>query len=149
MSIVEVSGDILADPSELLVVPVNCVGVMGAGLAKAFRLRYPDSYQQYRQLCLDGQVRPGLVPIVDTGADAPSLAAMFPTKDHWRRPSEMVWVERGLEALVAAVADRWVLSVAVPALGCGLGGLDYEPVRARIIAALAPTCAQVRIYKPV
>ncbi len=129
-------GDLFASGAEALVNPVNCVGVMGKGLALQFRKAFPGNFEAYKAACDRGELRPGVMLVHDRGASAdPRYVVNFPTKRHWRSRSRMEDVEAGLAALVEEVRSRGIGSIAIPALGSGLGGLEWEDVRARIEAA--------------
>lgn len=132
------SGDLFAADAEALVNPVNCVGVMGRGLALAFRERFPDNFAAYAAACRRGAVVPGEMFVCATGRERPRLIVNFPTKRHWRDASRMEDLVRGLDSLTDLVRSSELRSVALPALGCGLGGLDWSEVRPRIEAAFAP-----------
>jgi O-acetyl-ADP-ribose deacetylase (regulator of RNase III) len=123
--IVECSGDIFERAAEgaVLVNPVNCVGVSGKGLAKEFKRRFPKQQRQYECLCGIGHVRPGKVLFFDP-------VVYFPTKNHWRNPSEIDWIRDGLIDLREFIELEHNIgrSLAVPALGCGLGGLSWSDV---------------------
>lgn len=143
-------GNLLDAEVEALVNPVNCLGVMSKGLALQFKLAFPDNFTAYRAACVRGEVQPGRMFVTETGAPTgPRLLINFPTKRDWRHPSHLEDIETGLMALVAVVQERGVRSLAVPALGCGLGGLFWEDVRPRIEAAFA-ALPEVRIllYPP-
>lgn len=136
-------GDLLASGAEALVNPVNCVGVAGKGLALAFRQRWPGAFEEYRRACASGWLRPGRILPVALPLFAvippPSQSIVivhFPTKRHWRTPSRLEDIEAGLTVLAAYLHEYAVRSVAVPALGCGLGGLAWQDVRPAIEAAL-------------
>ncbi|WP_027285558.1 type II toxin-antitoxin system antitoxin DNA ADP-ribosyl glycohydrolase DarG [Rubritepida flocculans] len=132
------TGDILAEPAEALVNTVNCVGVMGRGVALQFRNAFPDNFRAYEAACARGEVRPGQMFVFERQAlDAPRWIINFPTKRHWRGRSRIEDIEAGLVALVEEIRARNIRSVAIPPLGCGLGGLDWGQVRPRIEAALA------------
>ena len=108
--------------------PVNAAGVMGAGLALAFKERFPNNFFAYRTACELGRVRVGTVHIADLG-DALPVIINFPTKHHWRdEGSDLSSIRTGLDSLVAEVKKRNLRSVAIPALGCGLGGLEWGNV---------------------
>ncbi|MCS6930718.1 MAG: macro domain-containing protein [Acetobacteraceae bacterium] len=144
------TGDILAEPAEALVNTVNCVGVMGRGIALQFRHAFPDNFKAYEAACARGEVQPGRMFVFERQAlDAPRWIINFPTKRHWRGRSRMADIEAGLAALVEAIRIRNIRSVAIPPLGCGLGGLDWAEVRPRIVAALAalPEVA-VTVFEP-
>ena len=131
------TGDILAAQAEALVNTVNCVGVMGRGVALQFRQAFPANYEAYKVACGRGDVRPGHMFVVETGFIAnPKYIINFPTKRHWRGKSRMEDIEAGLEALVAEIRARAIRSIALPPLGSGLGGLRWADVRPRIEAAL-------------
>lgn len=133
MSILIRRGDLFDDPAEALVNPVNAVGVMGAGLAKEFRARFPANYRAYLRACKSGHVAPGRMFVYDYGAGrSPRYIINFPTKRHWKDPSRMADIESGLAGLRRTLAERAIASVALPALGAGLGGLDWPGVRRRI-----------------
>ena len=144
------SGNILEADVDALVNAVNCVGVMGKGLALQFKKRFPDVFRAYEEACRAGEVVPGRMHIVERAAGArPRLIVNFPTKRHWREPSRMDDIESGLEALVDELRTRRIRSVAIPALGCGLGGLDWSKVRPRIERVLSPlTDVDVLLFEP-
>lgn len=131
-------GNLLEANAEAYVNPVNTVGVMGKGLALAFKNRFPTAFDAYRKACNEGRVRIGSVFVYERpeSTGRPRVILHVPTKRHWREPSQMSFVEQGLEALVDTVRQRGILSVAVPALGCGLGGLAWAEVRPRMVQAL-------------
>jgi O-acetyl-ADP-ribose deacetylase (regulator of RNase III) len=114
---------------DMIVNPVNCVGVMGAGLAKAFSEHFPAMVPKYKQDCKRGILAIGEPTVYDRGSDeTPRYVVNFPTKHHWRNASDIAWIQCGLVGLREIINDRGVDSVAIPALGCGLGGLDVEQV---------------------
>lgn len=139
----EVTGNLLADDAQALVNPVNCVGVMGAGLALQFKEAFPGMFHIYRAACWQGQVRPGRVFPVATGD---RWVLNFPTKRHWRGPSRLEDIETGLYHLVGVMDYLGIKSVALPALGCGLGGLDWDEVRPLIHERLGGLPVDVRLY---
>lgn len=126
---------------------VNCVGVMGGGLAKQFRLRHPEMNLAYQAACANGQVKVGKMWSWYDSVESRWLIN-FPTKDDWRDPSEMEYIEDGLEDLRLVIADLNLHSIAIPPLGCGLGGLDWDDVLPRIISILGDVTARVEIYPP-
>ena len=131
-----VTGNLLAADSEALVNAVNCVGVMGRGVALAFKRTFPANYKAYKAACDRGELQPGRMFVFETGEMMPRLIINFPTKRHWRARSRLADIEAGLSALVAEVERHRIHSIAVPALGCGLGGLEWTEVRPRIHRAL-------------
>ena len=115
--------------AEAIVNPVNCVGASGAGLARQFARRYPENDRLYRQACQDSRVMPGRGLITETGLDNPGHIVNFPTKRHWRDESRLSNIRLGLRNLRRELLRRGIRSVALPALGVGLGGLDWRDVR--------------------
>jgi O-acetyl-ADP-ribose deacetylase (regulator of RNase III) len=128
-----VQGDILKADAEALVNTVNCIGFMGKGFALQFKKAYPQNFDAYHKACNAGEVQPGRMFIIDLHSMLnPKYVVNFPTKRHWRAESRYEDIESGLEALVAEVQRRGIRSIAIPPLGCGLGGLDWNKVRPMI-----------------
>jgi O-acetyl-ADP-ribose deacetylase (regulator of RNase III) len=142
-------GDILKADAEALVNTVNCVGVMGRGIALHFKRAYPANFKAYAAACKRGDVQPGRMFVHDTGQVAPRWIINFPTKRHWRGKSRIEDVQSGMSALVQEIQVRGIRSVAIPPLGSGLGGLAWGDVRPVIESALAAV-PDVRaiIYEP-
>ncbi len=131
------TGNLFDEDVEALVNTVNCVGVMGRGLALQFKRRYPDNYKAYSAACKREEVKPGAMFVYETGQLMnPRYIINFPTKRHWRSNSKIEDIESGLKALVTELCDRNISSVAIPPLGSGLGGLDWVSVKERIEASL-------------
>lgn len=131
-------GDLLESPAEALVNPVNTVGVMGKGLALQFKNAFPDNHREYVAACKRGRVRIGTMFVTETGGlPGPRWIVNFPTKGDWRRPSRIEYVRAGLQDLARVVRERGIRSIAIPPLGCGLGGLDWPLVRSVIEETLA------------
>ena len=130
------TGNMFSESAEALVNTVNCVGVMGRGVALQFKKRFPENFKAYEKACARKEVVPGKMFVFETGALFPRIIINFPTKRHWRQGSRMEDIEAGLADLVRVLRERGVSSVAVPPLGCGLGGLDWNLVRPKIEAAL-------------
>jgi O-acetyl-ADP-ribose deacetylase (regulator of RNase III) len=143
-------GDILKDDAEALINTVNCVGVMGRGIALQFKDAFPKNFKSYANACRRGEVQPGRMFVFETGElTPPRYIINFPTKRHWRGKSRMEDIDLGLKALVEVINEKHIRSVAIPPLGSGLGGLDWHKVRPRIEAALQPlTDVQAIIYEP-
>ncbi|MGI8913186.1 MAG: type II toxin-antitoxin system antitoxin DNA ADP-ribosyl glycohydrolase DarG [Chloroflexota bacterium] len=138
-------GNLLKTDAEALVNTVNCVGVMGKGVALQFKQAFPESYRRYVQACAAGEVQPGRMFVVPTdGLVNPKFIINFPTKRHWKAKSRLEDIDAGLQALVEEVQQRGIRSIALPALGCGNGGLQWSEVRPRIEAAFA-ALAEVRV----
>lgn len=127
------SGDVLAEDAEALVNTVNCVGVMGRGVALQFKRAWPENFKEYAAACERGDVIPGRLFIHETKQLVnPRYIINFPTKRHWRSKSRLKDIEMGLDALVQEVRARDIRSIALPPLGSGLGGLEWSEVRRRI-----------------
>ena len=121
-------GDILQDTSEALVNPVNCVGVMGKGLALRFKEMFPANYKAYQYACAAHLVLPGKLFVYERDLH-PRYIINFPTKRHWRDISLLKDIDAGLDMLRNIVIGLNICSIAIPALGCGLGGLDWSDVK--------------------
>jgi len=133
------AGNLLEANAEALVNAVNCVGVMGKGIALQFKRVYPQNYAFYRAACQRGEVRLGVMLIyVNSGASRPRYIINFPTKRHWKDRSRIEDIEAGLGALAQEIQQLGIRSAAIPPLGCGHGGLNWKDVRPRIQQALAP-----------
>ena len=131
------SGDILAEDAEVLVNTVNCVGVMGRGIALQFKKAFPGNFRVYAEACERGEVRPGRMFVFETGTlTNPRYIVNFPTKRHWRGNSRIEDIDAGLKDLARVVRERGIRSIAVPPLGSGLGGLEWSDVRPRVEKAL-------------
>lgn len=144
------TGDILKANAEAIVNTVNCVGIMGRGIALQFKKAFPANFRAYALACEGGEVQPGKMFVYDTGSFTnPRYIINFPTKRHWKGKSRIEDVESGLIALAREVSERGIKSVAIPPLGAGLGGLDWDDVRPRIAAALHDLPSlNVLIYEP-
>lgn len=130
------TGNLLTEKTEALVNTVNCVGVMGKGIALQFKKAYPDNFKAYKKLCDAAQLHPGQMFVCDRGTLlAPRYIINFPTKRHWRSPSKLEDIQIGLTALIEEIKQRDIKSIAIPPLGCGNGGLDWYVVKPMIIQA--------------
>ena len=131
------TGDILQEEAEALVNTVNCVGVMGRGIALQFKRAFPENFKAYAARCRRNAMQPGRVFVFETGRlTAPHYIINFPTKRHWRGKSRMEDIESGLASLALEIRSRGIRSVAIPPLGSGLGGLHWPEVRVRIEGSL-------------
>jgi O-acetyl-ADP-ribose deacetylase (regulator of RNase III) len=151
MSLHLTHGDLLKqDDVDAIVNTVNCVGVMGKGIALQFKNKWPDNFTQYQAACKAGKVRPGTMHVYDAGAYAqPHFVINFPTKDHWRGNSKLSFIEDGLKDLIAQVQKLGIRSIAIPPLGCGNGGLNWADVKPMIEAAFAALPdVDVRLFEP-
>ena len=126
--------------TEALVNAVNCVGVMGKGIALQFRREFSEDYfKDYKRACQGGELAIGKVHVYElkNAETNPRFIVNFPTKNHWRGQSRIEDIESGLQSLVEAIEQYEIKSMAMPALGCGLGGLDYAEVKFLIEKAFA------------
>src|SRR5215211_2471223 len=143
------TGDILEADAEALVNTVNCVGVMGRGIALHFKNAYPENFKAYAVACDRGEVQPGRMFVFQTDQLTPRWIINFPTKRHWRGKSRLGDIESGMDALVEEIRNRGIKSIAIPPLGSGLGGLDWKKVRGVIERGLEEVPdVQVLIYEP-
>ena len=144
------SGDILRADAEAIVNTVNCVGVMGRGIALQFKKAWPENFKIYAKACKRQEVKPGSMFIVETGQlTNPKFIINFPTKRHWRGASKMEDIESGLHALKKKMIQKQIKSIAIPPLGSGLGGLDWSLVRSRIEKTLGGLSdVEIIVYEP-
>jgi O-acetyl-ADP-ribose deacetylase (regulator of RNase III) len=143
-------GDILSDDAEALVNTVNCVGVMGRGIALQFKKAFPDNYKAYLEACNKGAVQPGRMFVHETGKlTPPKFIINFPTKRHWRGRSRIEDIQAGLDALEALLRAERIRSIAIPPLGSGLGGLEWNEVRGLIQDSIGKLeDIRVTVYEP-
>lgn len=143
-------GNLLRSDAEALVNTVNCVGYMGKGIALQFKKAFPNNFAAYHKACKQNQVLPGQMFVYESGDMVNSkIIINFPTKRHWRNSSHIEDVQSGLVALVEEVKNRGIKSIAIPPLGCGLGGLDWLEVKPLIEAAFAELPdVEVQLYEP-
>ena len=144
-----ITGNILDAKEEAILVPVNCEGVAGAGLAKQFKDEHPYWYMNYHDWCSKKQAGIGKLHCYRSTVkfrDLPKYIISFPTKTTWRKPSHVCYILCGLEALVELVAERDIKCVAVPWLGCGLGGLHKGAVRVLFMEYLRPGPVEYVVY---
>jgi O-acetyl-ADP-ribose deacetylase (regulator of RNase III) len=143
--LIQLKGNILDSMAHALVNPVNCGGIMGKGLALQFRRTYPRMYQDYQRVCLAGLLQPGSLHVFPVGA---RYIINFPTKIHWSGKSKLEFIDAGLQTLVEEILLRDIHSIAVPPLGCGLGGLMWKDVFPLIKKYLGPLPTEVQVYAP-
>lgn len=143
--IIHSEGDVLTSPAYALVNPVNTVGTMGAGLALKFKQAYPANFKAYIDACNRGTLRIGALlafPEMD------KLILNVPTKTDWKEPSTIDYIRRAMSNLVYYLVENKTESVAIPALGCGHGKLDYQQVLPIIEEYLEPYKGVAYVYKP-
>lgn len=121
-----IQSSILESQAQTVVNTVNTVGVMGKGLAHAFREKYPEMFKAYKNLCENNQFSVGQLWL---WRGANQWVLNFPTKKHWRYPSKLAYIEAGLEKFVANYESRGIREISFPRLGCGNGGLEWDEVR--------------------
>jgi O-acetyl-ADP-ribose deacetylase (regulator of RNase III) len=143
-------GNLLEDEAEALVNTVNCVGVMGKGIALQFKQAYPEMFSEYEKACRRKEVQPGKMHVVCTKSLLnPKYIINFPTKRHWKNKSRMEDIELGLADLIKVIKELNIKSIALPPLGCGNGGLRWDEVRPKIEAAFEHLKeVEVHLYEP-
>lgn len=151
MPIIITSGDLLSQEVDAIINTVNCVGVMGKGIALQFKNKWVDNFKAYEKACKDQQVITGKMFVHDLGrlAGKPYFIINFPTKAHWRSPSKLEYIVDGLDDLISVIRKNNIKSIALPPLGCGNGGLDWAVVRPLIEKAFsAVPDVEVRLFEP-
>jgi O-acetyl-ADP-ribose deacetylase (regulator of RNase III) len=119
-------GSLFDSGAQCLINPVNTVGVMGAGLAKAFRTRYPDMFATYRKMCEEGDLRPGQVAFWAAKREPEQVICLFPTKEHFSQKSTVLLIDASLRSFAKFAPYMNIETAAFPMVGCGLGGLDFD-----------------------
>lgn len=143
------TGNLLDSQAEVLVNTVNTVGVMGKGIALQFKEAYPHNFSVYRTACREGAFQIGqILAVADQDAFGPRTIVNFPTKQHWRSPSRYEYIEAGLVALAQYLIETRPAGIAIPPLGCGNGGLEWERVREMIEQHLADLPLEIYLYAP-
>lgn len=146
MPVTELSGTVFTGGCQTLVNTVNCVGVMGKGLAKEMKRRYPAMFAEYLPLCTAGKLNPGVLHLWRLDELPGSVWILnFPTKVHYRDPSQLDWIELGLKKFVAVHVDMGIESIAFPPLGCSNGRLAYTTVKPLMYDYLDPLSIPVKI----
>ena len=143
-------GDILVADVEAIVNTVNCVGVMGKGIALQFKMKYPENYQFYKKICDQGRMIVGKVLVFEQpSTNHPKYIINFPTKRHWKGKSTIQDISKGLDSLIEEIKNLKIKSIAIPALGSGLGGLDWQQVKSIITDAFSTLPdVNVWLYEP-
>ncbi|MDP4239774.1 MAG: macro domain-containing protein [Bacteroidota bacterium] len=144
------TGNLLDSNAEALVNTVNTVGIMGKGIALQFKNMFPTNYKQYAKACKNGEVQIGKLFVTEetTLLGGRKIIINFPTKTDWRKPAEYIYIEQGLKALARLIIDNQIHSVAIPPLGTGNGGLDWNKVKAMIELYLSALDCDIQIYQP-
>jgi O-acetyl-ADP-ribose deacetylase (regulator of RNase III) len=145
-----VTGNLFESNAEALVNAVNCVGVMGRGIALQFKKHYPDNFTAYEKACKRGEVVPGKMFMHEIRQfTSPKFIINFPTKRHWRDMSNIEDIALGLVDLKKVIADYGINSIAIPALGAGLGGLSWQAVKREISSAFDDMeDVSISVYEP-
>lgn len=144
-----IHGNIFDSNCPILVNPVNCVGVMGAGLAAEFKQRFHGMFSIYRLYCKSGLVEIGKLWMVNADTDSDKKILLFPTKIHWQDQSKLEWIEEGLQDLSMLIYSGIIKEpIAMPKVGCGLGGLNWESqVKPLVEKYLADADVQIEVYE--
>lgn len=151
MSITITHGDLLKQKDvDAIVNTVNCVGVMGKGIALQFKKKWPDNFSEYSKVCKSGKLRPGKVHIYQLEKSShPLFIINFPTKDHWKEKSKIDYIKDGLNDLIQQIKERSISSIAIPPLGCGNGGLSWTSVKPLIEEAFRQVPeVKVKLFEP-
>ncbi len=151
MTIEITNGDLLQQTDvDAIVNTVNCVGVMGKGIALQFKKKWPANFKAYSEACKRNEVRVGKMHVYDAGALAtPKYVINFPTKDHWRGKSKISFISEGLQDLTKIIDEYRIQSIAIPPLGCGNGGLDWDTVKKLIESAFKDLPdVEIRLFAP-
>ena len=145
-----VTGNLFEAQTEALVNTVNTVGVMGKGIALQFKNAFPHNYKVYAEMCKRKDLAPGkLLAVWDSHKlMGKRLVINFPTKSHWKEPSEYSYVTDGLVALRELILEQKISGVAIPALGCGNGGLDWNIVKSLIEEHLSGLESEIVVFEP-
>lgn len=138
-----VHGNIFDSKCQTIVNAVNCVGVMGKGLALQYKNRYPEMFEEYRKICLNSNFYPGCLHLYNA---MDHKIINFPTKNDWRQKSKYLYIETGLETFKNVYKSWGIASIAFPPLGCGLGGLEQEKVLAMIEKKLGNLPIDIEFY---
>ena len=143
------TGNLLDSNAQALVNTVNTVGVMGKGIALMFKERFPENFKAYEAATREGKVQVGSMFVTERkDMFGPKWIINFPTKKHWRHPSKIEWIERGLDDLVSVIKRLSIRSVALPPLGAGNGGLEWSIVRELIADKMGGLDLDIVVFEP-
>ncbi len=145
MPVTFIQGNIFNSKCQTVVNTVNCVGVMGKGIAKVYKLRYPSMFEQYQEHCRNKVIGIGKLWLYDKQENAPWVLN-FPTKYHWKYPSKIEYIEKGLQKFIEAYKAKGITSIAFPLLGTHNGGLDTDEVKNLMVNYLEKCDIEVEIY---
>lgn len=141
-----IKGNIFNTNAQTIVNTVNCVGVMGKGIALVFKLRYPKMFDLYKEYCKSKLIGIGKLWLYKGEVNEPWVLN-FPTKFHWKYPSKMEYIEKGLQKFVDTYKDKGITSIAFPLLGTHNGGLDKEEVLALMKRYLNQCDIPIEVYE--
>ncbi len=149
MKLVQRKGNILDAACHAIVNPVNCVGVAGKGLALQIKNKYPNWFRFYREACLSKEYAPGILHVYETREPDIKYIIDFPTKKHWKNPSELDWIYQGLLEFNTVLAlYPEIKSIAMPPIGCGNGGLSWNLVKPLILHNLDQFDIELHLWEP-
>ncbi|MPQ76661.1 macro domain-containing protein [Hydrogenovibrio sp. JE_KL2] len=155
MTLIFKKGDLFESHDEAIVNTVNCVGVMGKGIALQYKNLFPENYVEYKKQCSLNSVVPGKMFVYEYKTEdlfskgKPKFIINFPTKDHWRAKSRVEYVEKGLDDLIFVIKEKNIKSISMPAIGCGNGGLDWSNVKEIVSEKLASLDnVIIHVYEP-
>lgn len=146
MAIKYIKGNIFSSKCQTLVNTVNCMGVMGKGIALVHKLRYPEMYLEYREHCKNKLIKIGSLWLYTKKENAPWILS-FPTKFHWKYPSKIEWIEQGLQKFIETYDKKGITSIAFPLLGTHNGGLDTNEVKRLMDEYLGECTIDIEIYE--
>lgn len=138
-----IHGNIFDSKSQTIVNTVNTVGVMGKGIALEFKKRYPDMFLSYQKVCKTGHFHTGMLQLYK---NQNPWILNFPTKEHWKNPSKLDYIEEGLKKFVETYQKKEIISIAFPQLGCANGGLNWGDVQPLMEKYLSNLDIDVEIY---
>ena len=146
-----IEGNLLKADAEAFVNAVNCIGIMGKGIALQFKKAFPENFKKYKTVCEWKGLQLGKLFIFETSLlYNPKYIVNFPTKNHWKEKSQMEYIESGLKTLIKEILKRKISSIAIPPLGSGLGGLKWNNVRLKIEEAFEQIPdVHVLLYEPI
>lgn len=141
-------GNLFESKADVFVNTTNTFGVMGKGIALQFKQKFPKMYNEYRDICSKKQFDIGQILIHETGDNNPKFIVSFPTKKHWRNPSQIEWIKIGLKVLCKWCNDNKIQSIAIPSLGCSNGGLNWKDVCPLICESFNSIETMAYIFEP-
>ncbi|WDF79044.1 macro domain-containing protein [Mucilaginibacter sp. KACC 22773] len=143
-------GNLLESGAEALVNTVNTVGVMGKGIALQFKQAFPFNYKKYKEACRKGELVTGKLLVVKDSnlLTGEKTIINFPTKQDWRNPAKNEYIASGLIELLSYLKQSKLKSIALPALGCGNGGLDWQVIKPMLTGMLSELSMEIIVYEP-